>query len=278
MNRNHCLMALAIAALTLSAVTPRVHAAKKVLYFTKSSGFEHSVVARQGDRMAHSERIMAEICAGRQVELTITKDGSYLTPDRLREFDTIVFYTTGNLLEPGTDKHPAMSQEALDALFAYVKDGGGFMAIHAGTDTLRSEPASEYTKMVGGTFRTHGAQEVATVKVVDPNFPAMKGLPVEFAFQEEWYLHQQINLGKDMRVLMLLDCPNMKQDMYKELPPQPMTWCSNYGDGRVFVTGIGHREDVWEAPWFKGMLDKAFDWTFGDVDGDASPNFEKFLK
>jgi type 1 glutamine amidotransferase len=278
MKRNHRFLALAITTLTAVVLTTQVQAAQKVLYFTKSSGFQHSVVTRDGDRLAHSERIMAEICANKGFEFVITKDGSYLTPDRIKEFDTIVFYTSGNLLEPGTDGFPALSQESLDALFDYVKNGGSFMAIHAATDTLRTEPPSEYTKMVGGTFRTHGAQEVATVKVVDPNFPAMKGLPVEFAFQEEWYLHQQINVGKDMHVLMLLDCPNMKQDMYNQLPPQPMTWCSKYGKGRVFVTAIGHREDVWESPWYKAMLGKGLDWTLGNVDGNAAPNFDQFLK
>jgi uncharacterized protein len=34
---------------------------QKILYFTKSAGFEHSVVKRKGDELSHSEKILAEL-------------------------------------------------------------------------------------------------------------------------------------------------------------------------------------------------------------------------
>jgi len=35
---------------------------------------------------------------------------------------------------------------------------------------------------------------------------------------------------------------------------------------------------VWEMPMFQGMIVKALNWTFGDVPGDAAPNYAEFLK
>ena len=29
----------------------------------------------------------------------------------------------------------------------------------------------------------------------------------------------------------------------------PLSWCKNYGKGRVFYTSLGHREDVWDPAW-----------------------------
>ena len=266
-------------ALTMSASAQTSKRDRRVLYFTKSAGFEHSVVKREGDRLSHSEHILAAVLAREGIDLVCSKDGGMIAADTLKGFDTVIFYTSGNILEPGTDQHPAVAPDGLAALLAWVRAGGGMIAIHAATDTLRDENTpSEYTKLVGGTFAGHGAQELATLKVLDPEFPAMIGLPVEFRMIDEWYLHKQINAGHDMRVLIMLDTQSMTQEMYTKLPPQPITWCSSYGAGRVFVTGLGHREDVWEMPLYQGMLVRAIAWTCGDVAGDATPNFAQHLK
>src|SRR6185295_89065 len=29
----------------------------------------------------------------------------------------------------------------------------------------------------------------------------------------------------------------------------PIAWCKNVGQGRVFYTALGHREDVWDPAW-----------------------------
>ena len=34
---------------------------RKVLFFTKSAGFQHSVVTRKGDELAHAEKIFMEL-------------------------------------------------------------------------------------------------------------------------------------------------------------------------------------------------------------------------
>ena len=47
----------------------------RVLYFTKSSGFEHSVVKRGGDHLSHSEQILSEVFERNGIELVCSKDG-----------------------------------------------------------------------------------------------------------------------------------------------------------------------------------------------------------
>jgi hypothetical protein len=252
--------------------------ARRALYFTKSAGFEHSVVKREGDRLSHSERILTGAFAQRGIELICTKDGGMITAENLNKFDTVLFYTSGNLLEAGTDKFPAISQEGFSQLLEWIRSGGGFIGIHASTDSNRAGEPTEYTKLIGGAFASHGQQEYANVKVVDPDFPAMKGLPVEFRMIDEWYVHNQVNAAGNMHVLMTLETGKMEQEMYNKVPSMPITWCSNYGKGRVFYTALGHREDVWEMPLVQGIVLKAYEWTSGQVPGDATPSFEEFLK
>lgn len=250
--------------------------ARRLLFLTKSSGFEHSVIHREGDRLSHTERIMVELGTIHGFEVVCTKDASLINAENLKKFDTVMFYTTGDLTTPGDrDKGAPMTEKNRQELLDWVRAGGGFFGSHTVTDTFRDW--RPFKEMSGGEFATHGAQQYTTLRVVDPKFPAMVGMPIEFKFVDEYYVNRNVNLAKNMRVLIMLDTEGMKGDMYR-IPPYPITWCSNYGKGRVFVSALGHREDVWEMPMFQGMVVKALEWTFGDVPGDASPNYQEFIK
>src|SRR5437667_6361619 len=88
----------------------RVHAAeaappkRKILFFSKSSGFEHSVIKREHGQRSFAENILAELGPKYGFEFTFSKDGSLFTPAYLEQFDAFFFYTTGDLTTLGTDK------------------------------------------------------------------------------------------------------------------------------------------------------------------------------
>ncbi len=48
----------------------------RLLYYTRSVGFEHSVVRRQGEKPSHSERVLAELARRLGFEVECTKDCS----------------------------------------------------------------------------------------------------------------------------------------------------------------------------------------------------------
>ena len=48
-----------------------------------------------------------------------------------------------------------------------------------------------------------------------------------------------------------------------------------HGDGRVFYTSMGHREDVWENPKYQGLLIGALAWATGQVDANIEPNIKQ---
>ena len=94
---------------------------RKVLYFTKSVGFQHSVVKRDGDKPSHSEKILKELGEKHGFEVTCSKDGRIFDGD-ISMYDAFFFYTAGNLLEVGKeDQAPPMSPKGKDALLAAVK-------------------------------------------------------------------------------------------------------------------------------------------------------------
>ena len=85
--------------------------ARKILFFSKSSGFEHSAISYKNGKPSYAERILSELGERNNWQLTFSKDGSLFSPKYLEQFDALFFYTTGDLCTEGTDKNPAMTPE-----------------------------------------------------------------------------------------------------------------------------------------------------------------------
>src|SRR6185295_16723128 len=106
-----------------------------ILFFTKSSGYEHAVISWKSGQPSYAEKILQTLGEKHGWEFTFSKDGSKFSKDYLGQFDAVFFYTSGNLCAPGTDKQPPMTPEGKQALFDYVRAGHGFIGTHSASDT-----------------------------------------------------------------------------------------------------------------------------------------------
>jgi type 1 glutamine amidotransferase len=261
-------------------------APKKILFFSKSSGFEHAVISWKNGQPSYVEKILLDLGAKNGWEFTFSKDGSKFSPEYLAQFDAVFFYTTGDLCSEGNDKQPAMTPAGKQALFDYVRGGKGFIGTHSATDTFHTanesgkgpdryvnhgKDADPYACFIGGEFIIHGSQQVGTNTVIDPKFPGFENVGDSFAFQEEWYSLK--DFAPDDHVLTVIDAPHMKGSMY-ERPAYPNTWARAEGKGRVFYTAMGHREDVWTNPTFQQILIGGVKWALGEVSADVTPNIQ----
>lgn len=228
---------------------------KKLLAIGMSSGWQHESVS---DALATlyqlgKETGLWETYLRTDVQL-LTKDKLEMNAKNLDYFDAVFFMTTGEL--PLTDDQKA------DFLSFVRDDGKGFLGAHNATDTFYEWP--EYGEMIGGYFDGHPWNQFqATVKVEDRNHPTTKHFPSSFQLMDEIY--QIKNFSRDrVHVLMTLDTE--KTDMKKEgvkYEEIPITWTSEYGRGRVFYCGLGHRPEVWERPDIQKMWIEAVKWSTG---------------
>ena len=276
MKRREMLLTTGAAVVGLSAFPfGWTHAAEKkkqkVLYFTRSAGFEHQPVARTGDELASSEKMLIEWGKAAGFDVECSKDGAIFDGD-LDQYDCLVFYTTGDLTKEKTTKPQAgkpMSPQGKVKLLEAIKAGKGFVGIHAATDTFnhtgRIDP---YTAMIGGEFLTHGKQQVATMKVADPKFPGMEGIPAEFAKHDEWYT--QCNIANDLHVILVQETKGMEGPMYHR-PNFPATWARMHDKGRVYYTSMGHGK-IWTDPTFRQVVLGGIAWAMGNVTADVTPN------
>ena len=256
-----------------------------MLFFTKSSGYEHDAIKTDG-KPGHgfAFRVVRELGAKNNIEFVESKDGSLFTPEYLAQFDAFLFYTSGMLTEAGTDKQPPMTAAGKAALLAAIASGKGFVATHSATDSFHTaeardhgparfvndgERADPYVKMLGGSFIKHEAQQPARQLVADPHFPGLDAVPGDFCPLEEWYSLK--DFAPNLHVLLIQDTSGMQGPAYLR-PPYPSTWARMHGQGRVFYTSMGHREDIWTNPVFQSVLLGGLNWALHRVDADVSPN------
>jgi hypothetical protein len=102
---------------------------KRILFFTKSSGFEHDPVKRSGAAASLSELTLSTMGKKHGFEIVATKDGRVFDSD-LTQYDAFLFYTTGDLTEPGTDEMPPMSALGKQALLSAIREGKGYDALN----------------------------------------------------------------------------------------------------------------------------------------------------
>ncbi len=209
-----------------------------LLIFTKTAGFRHSSIPAG---VAMFERIASS--AG--YKILHTEDAAVFHPDTLRQFEVIVFLsTTGNILDAG-------QQEAMETFMAA---GGSFLGVHAAADTEYDWPW--YGQMLGARFSSHPDIQQADVILQDTVHPAVMGLPARWQRRDEWYNFRDLVPG--LSTLLTVDENTYEGGTHGEF--HPVSWCREFGGGRVFYTAMGHTEDSFEEPAFEAHLAGAVRW------------------
>ncbi len=264
---------------------------RHLLFFTKAAGNEHAVIKVIDGKPSHAQTVLQQLAADNGFDVTHTKDGRVFTAEEIAKYDGFVFYTTGDLTTPGTDKQPPMNPEGKQLLLDSVKAGKAFIGIHVAAATFHDPPnrfvdagdkADPYIQMVGGEMIFHGAQQKGRAVCSDPKFPGHAGLCASggaaigknsFELFEEWYSLK--NLARDMHVVLWMatwSVMNTGKDSVYRRPPYPLAWARKHGKGRVFYTALGHREDVWSNPLYQQSLVGGIKWALGDAKADLKPN------
>jgi len=219
----------------------------KVLVFSKTEGFRHSSIPAG---IAAIEQLGTE--NGFIVEAT--EDASAFTFENLQQYEAIIFLsTTGDVL----------NRNEQDAFERYIRNGGGFVGIHAASDTEYNWPW--YGELVGAYFDSHPAIQTATIEVADRIHPSTKHLPEYWERTDEWYNYNKNPRGQ-VHVLATLDESsysggNMGYD-------HPIAWMHEFDGGRSWYTGGGHTDESYSEPDFLKHILGGIMYASGDIKGE----------
>src|SRR5438105_8986804 len=287
-NRRELLQTGAIAAASIALPIPILAARKKsVLVFTKSSGWEHDVVKRVDGKASIVDQTITSLGGKHGFDPTATKDGRVFESKALHSYAAVFLFTTGDLTTAGTDRNSPMSPQGKQSLLDAIRDGLGFVGVHAASDTFHTQPDPEggsnryiahgeqsdpYLRMLGGEFITHGSKprlQDANIIVNDPKFPGLEGVGSHFTFNDEGYSLKDFRT--DLHVILTIDTKGMSGKPY-ERPPYPMTWARMEGKGRVFYTAIGDRPENWSNSLFLNLLGGGIRWATGNAKASVEQN------
>lgn len=141
-------------------------------------------------------------------------------------------------------------------LEAYVKNGGGFLAIHAGCSFSEAnmaanclKPCKEYIDFVGCRFVNHPPRCSVSYQVIDGEHPVTAGVK-DFCERDE---HYQIEMtAPDARILM--------ESTSADAARMPAAYVREMGEGRLCALIPGHILAVWQNPAFQQLLINAINW------------------
>ena len=225
-------MAVRALALLLLMLPTAVLAGERVLVFTRAEGFRH-------DSIEDGVAMLRALALSHGWTLEVSDDPSRFTAAALADVRAVVWLnTTGDVLDPPQQ----------DAFSAWLESGGGYVGIHAAADCEYGWPW--YGKLLGNSawFESHPAPQAARVQREDAGHPSTEYLPDSFVIEDEWY-NFRANPRSVATVLLHLDESSYAPGA-GAMQDHPISWSRNQERGRVWYTGMGHSEAIYDDPRF----------------------------
>jgi type 1 glutamine amidotransferase len=195
-------------------------------------------------------------------EVTRTNCGR-INAETLKNFDVVLFFTTGN----------PVTKEELKDLTTWVRAGHAFAGTHCATDTLYNSP---YGDLIGAYFDGHPWHQKIRLHVEDPHHAAAKGFQDGAEITDEMYQFRGPYTRERLHIILSIDDRSIDVKKGKRQDQDyAVSWCRDYGQGRVFYTSLGHRREVWRDPRFQEHLIGGLRWAVGLEKGDATPSAKK---
>ncbi len=253
----------------------------KILFFSRSQGFEHSPIKNNEDGENVAGKTLQKIGQELGYEVVCTKDGRVFDGD-LTQFKAFVFYTSGDLDKEGGDGQAPMSETGVKKMYEAIRNGVGLLGFHSATDTWRHNSGykidpyydmTDYIKVMGGEFITHGEQQEATIEVVDDSLPSLKKRKPSWRAYDEWYANK--NFAPEMRVLATLQTAGMKnqeRNQCYDRPAFPCIWQRFEKKGPVVYCAFGHNDVFWTNGENDDLLADLLKIVTGDVKISTDPN------
>ncbi len=176
---------------------------------------------------------------------------------------------------------PEVTQQAF---IDYVKNGGGFVVVHAANNSFGKW--KEYNEIIGlggwggrneasgpyvylddkgalvrdtskGSGGHHGAQHDFSVIVRDPSHPITKGMPGEWLHVKDELYDLLRGPGENMKILATAYASKDKGGSGRH---EPMIFTVTFGKGRVFHTPMGHGDYSQECVGFITTFQRGTQW------------------
>lgn len=203
---------------------------------------------------------------------------------KFKEYDVIMSNYNGDLWPEAVRKD----------FVEYVKNGGGFVSVHAANNSFPEWP--EYNEMIGvggwggrneksgpyvrfkdgkvvqqtnpGAGGGHGQKHEFLVEIRTPDHPIVAGLPASWMHASDELYDKLRGPAKNLTVLATAFSDKIKGGTGEH---EPILMVTNYGKGRVFHTTLGHGTDSMQGLGFQVTLLRGTEWAATGVVSIPAP-------
>ena len=228
-------------------------AQNKVLVFTKTNGFTH-----------------ASIGAGVTMITDLGNTNGLWTTDSSNNANV---FTTTNLMQYkaviwcNTSGDNLLDTAQKTAFENFIAQGGGFLGIHAATDTYRDGSWPFYNDLVGAIVQTgpnHTPNNFNATMTVINSHPSVDFLGTTWTKPEEYYYWQnnggQLFTG-NINILRVAATGTNSYDAAR-----PISWYKEYAGGRSFYTALGHNaSDYTSNDNFRKHIEEGIKYVIGNT-------------
>jgi cytochrome c len=215
-----------------------------VLVFSKTAAFRHQSIEA-------GKTALAKMAKEKGFGVSFTEDAAQFTERNLKKFSTVIFLnTTGDIL----------NNEQQTVFERYIQAGGGYVGIHAATDTEYEWPW--YNQLAGAWFLDHPSTPSNVQKgkfIVTKRNEFTAGMPDEFERSDEFYSFK--NISSKINVVLKIDEKSYIGGSNPDY--HPMSWYQEFEGGRSFYTAMGHTDETFAEPLFLNHLYAGIKYTSG---------------
>lgn len=190
--------------------------------------------------------------------VTVTDDPSVLADSSaMGGYDALVF----NTLRAGDT---TLSDAEQNGMKDFISGGKGFICVHI--SGVVPETWQEYLEITGGGWvmgtSYHPPYGNYNVNVTQPGHPGVAGVS-DFDTDDELYMGIDYQDGNDVYMTGTSEdgtWPWGGKDTFMAGGTFPLGWTRSYGDGKVFVTLLGHDGKSQESSEFQKIVLNGVDW------------------
>lgn len=252
---------------------------KKILVFSKATGFDHWTIPHNAEML----KILGK--KTNAFEVHIKYDIEQFEKKNLKKYDAVVFNNCNpsgpdrdlfsDLLRQNTSlsdaeiKNKASVYEA--NMMAYVAKGGGLMILH-GAITVQNNSMA-FSKLTGGSFDYHPKQQEIHVKEVDKNHPMVRAFKGKgLVHVDEPYFFKNAYFDYNFRPLLFMEVAQL-EGLKKEVKEKVVyvSWIKKHGKGRVFYSSPSHNAHSMNNPELLQFFLDGLQYVVGDLKCDDSP-------
>lgn len=138
---------------------------------------------------------------------------------------------------------------------AHRESGVGAVILHGAVHSYRRSASKAWGELMGAFSMRHDKQRPITVKVVAPTHPIARGLPASWTTINE-ELYEVIQTWPGMT-------PVAEAHSEEVGRTSPVIWTNTAGKARVFVTSLGHNNEMMADPIYLDLVSRGVLWTLG---------------